>query len=1757
MRKCFKRVLSLLIAAALFAPQASLLVSARASSSSTAVSLWKSGYAFAGGVDVCELDDSGRQLVVSGHIAASGITGVSVYILPIYGDEGTTDFGSMEPVAQSTDFASGFQFSIPLSQLPDIDSQYGEIFTSKVAVVAAREDHSRVLVDFAKYIANPQVFAQNQQPFPQRKSIKGVGVLIPSDLEELGVQYTSINVLLWNMLTITDKGQASIPYEYEGQTYYFIKDYIQTLDNTLTTAARNGISMYAILIMKTSANQNPDSPARYMTHPDAENVQDLVAVNLTDERGVQYYKAVISFLAQRYSREDERYGRFEGYIVGNEIGAATTWNNMGAKTLEEYVDHYSRWLRLTNTLVKARWSGARVYASFDHAWTVREMQNNYTSFCNRDLLDAITELSRLQGDFDWNITWHPYPENIFRADTWNDRNCDDHFDTVYITFKNLQVLPRYLQQESMLYEGRMRRIILSEQGFHSGNNSEENQKLQAAAYAYAYYKVTSLGCIDMMSMNGHVDNGQEMGLSLGLWTARPGTVNQAYEKKAIYDVFKKIDTVDTFEATAFALPLIAQSMGREITDWSQIIAEFDRDKVLAAANRPGTQDVPSAQPEAGAQTVHISRGTLSNWQATDDTVNLRLEDNGAGGDAAAVSLTGQLYATNIPKDYKGMTYTFETPADFSEASVLSFTAKAEGMNSAQADFVIRAYSGDSVAQSGTVTAAAGEWVTVAGDFSDWPGISSVDRVKIWVRAHDEEAWLNGALAVRSLDAVVTGRNPEQISFAYPSFCNSALNAKLNLSGRQENAGAGISDGTLRLTSRAGDAPVTGGAYFRQQLQLGEDRSFSTFFTFTITPGSMSADGLAFNLSQDSNAVTEQRGTMGVPTSDTSLSVEFDTYDNGHAADNYYNDDSDNHIGLDLKGFAGNAPQHYKLELNDAGIRLSDGQMKYAWIDYDGANQAFTVTVSNENSRAAGQTLSIENLDLSGILTTGRVYAGFTAEHYGSMQQHDIHSWYFDNRYLPLDTQANLYQNGVFGLSATGRTSDGGLGEIHIHAQRYDGAPAAGQTVFLSSPDGTFDDSAVVTDVSGNAYALMHGENLLGASVAIMAASGVFTGCTMESQSPASKISFAYPDFRDNSTASLLKLSGLSDSVPEPYAPYHIRAQREDGVIHLTQTKWNPSLGSVFFDRKIQLGRDKSFSTSFSFDISEGSAQEGLQFNLNCHSDTASPIAGVPWISDRGSNVVIEFDTKNDGASQGDRSANHLGYSYYSAQTGYHFEDSLDLSRVTLADGRRKYAWIVYDGVSDVLTVTVSDTQSRQDGETLVAADAGIREILPDSRVYAGFSALTRIDIVSPEPQVEHNLYSWYFDNRSKHIEMGDNRYEWDYGETALSAVIASTDAVNAKVTITDFFGEPAKGQKVLFSYEGGSSQTVAYTNASGVASAALSGMPQGSVAVLAVLETGETLRQSVLAFPSFTQQDLDGGKFRLSGISDSLPGTYAIHDVRAKLSGGAVQLSPKMWNPSLGSVFTGSKVSLSAGKGFSTFFSFTITGGADEGLQFILNDQRNISSPVYTPNWMSNGENNVVIELDTQNDGESRGDPDGNHLGYAYYSAQTGYQYPATRPLETVNLADGGRKYVWIDYDSARDLLSVTVSASMDRGQGETLEVQDTRIQELFAGNELYFGISAMSKDTGIQHNVDSWYLNPCFSPIATAVLAGDLNRDGAVNAEDIRLYKARLLEEDPWTKEEIPFGDLNNDGKCDILDIIQVKRMLAGYEADHPRIRH
>lgn len=125
------------------------------------------------------------------------------------------------------------------------------------------------------------------------------------------------------------------------------------------------------------------------------------------------------------------------------------------------------------------------------------------------------------------------------------------------------MLTRHLEQPALQCDGKPRRIILSEQGFHT-LLTPDGETLQAAAYAYAWEKCRRLPLIDAFIYHRHVDHAHEGGLRLGLWRNAPGSVATPHSKKQIWELFRKAGTPEWDAAAAFALPVAGLSTWDEL-----------------------------------------------------------------------------------------------------------------------------------------------------------------------------------------------------------------------------------------------------------------------------------------------------------------------------------------------------------------------------------------------------------------------------------------------------------------------------------------------------------------------------------------------------------------------------------------------------------------------------------------------------------------------------------------------------------------------------------------------------------------------------------------------------------------------------------------------------------------------------------------------------------------------------------------------------------------------------------------------------------------------------------------------------------------------------------------------------------------------------------------------------------------------------------------------------------------------------------------
>ncbi len=404
------------------------------------------------------------------------------------------------------------------------------------------------LIDGVQYVTDIEQ-SDRTFPYPETDSKKGLQISDPADAKILGVKHSAINVNEGDFLMLVPEEGNTIEFIHEGRTFYFRKSHVMHMDMVFHELTEIGVTITLILLNSPRWRCDID-PAFWeiIKHPaytgKAEDGTGLIsAFNLVTEEGLMYYRAFIAFLTDRYTRENKQFGRAVGMIVGNEVDAGYIWCNSGEMDMKIYMQEYTTAMRVAWQTATDIYANMRVYISLDHFWSEEmDAKQPLRYYKSKEMLEFLSELCADEGDFPWHIAHHPYPEDLNFPDFWNDKTATEGDDAPIITFKNLEVLARFMYRPDMLYRGERRRIILSEQGFNS-HWTPESEVLQACAYGRAYRKVMEIPEIDSFILHAHHDNRFEFGLNLGLWRRDPNSDEQV-APKPIYYVFKAIDQKD-------------------------------------------------------------------------------------------------------------------------------------------------------------------------------------------------------------------------------------------------------------------------------------------------------------------------------------------------------------------------------------------------------------------------------------------------------------------------------------------------------------------------------------------------------------------------------------------------------------------------------------------------------------------------------------------------------------------------------------------------------------------------------------------------------------------------------------------------------------------------------------------------------------------------------------------------------------------------------------------------------------------------------------------------------------------------------------------------------------------------------------------------------------------------------------------------------------------------------------------------------------
>jgi hypothetical protein len=226
-------------------------------------------------------------------------------------------------------------------------------------------------------------------------------------------------------------------------------------------------------------------------------------------------------------------------------------------------------------------------------------------------------------------------------------------------------------------------------------------------------------------------------------------------------------------------------------------------------------------------------------------------------------------------------------------------------------------------------------------------------------------------------------------------------------------------------------------------------------------------------------------------------------------------------------------------------------------------------------------------------------------------------------------------------------------------------------------------------------------------------------------------------FNDFSSTSGLQLNGNAAAAID---------SSSRNVLRVTPSAGGQS-GSAFSTSAVTLGANVSFSTKFSFNFNNqfNGGADGLVFVVQTVSNTAGGAGGGIGYAGLTKSLGVEFDNWNNGSGDGN-SANHIGIDLGGSVNSVALNTNLP---VDLDTARLLFAWIDYNGNTDLLEVRLSDSDSRPIA-SLLSYTVDLTTELATTNAFVGFTSGTGA------AGANHDVISWEFRDTFAPVDVPPN-----------------------------------------------------------------------------------------------------------------------------------------------------------------------------------------------------------------------------------------------------------------------------------------------------------------------------------------------------------------------------------------------------------------
>ena len=370
-----------------------------------------------------------------------------------------------------------------------------------------------------------------------------------SQLLDLGARSTVVTVELGDFM-LGGFEEDSVPYVWNGLTYYASSEALDELDKTLRLYSDAGVYVYLELVQTKSKSELPRGVSGIAF--DAPKGRKGYALNMTDPEGTARICGLFDLLSERYGNGGEN-GRASAFIIGRNVNDMTNWY-AGGPSGERGVHNYIKAVRAAYNILLSHTPEGRVYISVNNGWNVADNGG----FTTRDMLSSFNNLVGAEGDFYWCAAVESNASDLSDSSIWDDPMASGKSN--FISPANIEVLTNQLAADIYRCDGMERRILLNR--FVVGGFDEE---ARAASYAYAYYKCLSVGAVDSV-IYGAVTDGDIAG---------GGLLNADSSRKKIADIVCNIDDENGIDLS-FASALIGSK-------WDYLYNKFNKDAITRHA----------------------------------------------------------------------------------------------------------------------------------------------------------------------------------------------------------------------------------------------------------------------------------------------------------------------------------------------------------------------------------------------------------------------------------------------------------------------------------------------------------------------------------------------------------------------------------------------------------------------------------------------------------------------------------------------------------------------------------------------------------------------------------------------------------------------------------------------------------------------------------------------------------------------------------------------------------------------------------------------------------------------------------------------------------------------------------------------------------------------------------------------------------------------------------------------------------------------